>query len=393
MVRVVCRAPLYLVGVVTAPLLDGVRVLDLSRVLAGPFCGQILAEMGADVIKVEPPEGDPARGIGPHRGGRSLYFASLNTGKRSVVLDLAAREGRDRFQALLGTADVVVENLRPRAAAKLGLDPQAALERHPTLVWVTVSSYARHTGRRHEASFDLIAQAESGIMAVTGEPGGPPLRAGIAVADLVAGLWAALAAVSGYAARLRHGRGRHLEVPLLDAAMSLLTYWATGAMATGESPGPVGSGHHTIVPYRAYATADGQLVVAVLGDRFWPPLCRALGLEELASRGDLARNIDRVAARTEVDAAVAEAMADLTTTEATERLAAAGVPHARIASVLEAVTSPYAAASGLVAEIPADGGPYHLVQGPLRSGRALRPAPGLGEHTAEVMAEVDRPRE
>jgi formyl-CoA transferase/CoA:oxalate CoA-transferase len=170
--------------------------------------------------------------------------------------------------------------------------------------------------------------------------------------------------------------------------MSLLTYWATGAMATGESPGPVGSGHHTIVPYRAYATADGQLVVAVLGDRFWLPLCEALGLDDMAARDDLARNVDRVAARAEVDAAVAEAMADLTNDRAIERLAAAGVPHAPIASVLEAVTSPYAAASGLVTEIPYDGGSYHVVQGPLRSERPLRPAPRLGEHTTEVLGEM-----
>jgi formyl-CoA transferase/CoA:oxalate CoA-transferase len=371
-----------------SPLLDEVRVLDLSRVLAGPFCGQILAEMGADVIKVEPPDGDPARGIGPHRHGRSLYFASLNTGKRSVVLDLTTQEDRERFEALLGTADIVVENLRPRAAAKLGLDPEAAVARHPELVWVTISSYARHTSRRDEGSFDLIAQAESGIMAVTGEPGGPPVRAGIAVTDLVAGLWAALAAAAGYAARLREGRGRHLEVPLLDSALSLLVYWATGAMATGESPGPVGSGHHTIVPYRAYATADGQLVVAVLGDRFWVPLCEALGLDALAAREDLTRNVARVAARDEIDAGISEAMADLTTDQAIERLAAAGVPHARIASVLEAVTSPYAADSGLVAEIPYGDGSYAVVQGPLRSQRALRPAPRLGEHTDEVLGEV-----
>ncbi len=381
-------APIYLDAVQKTPLLDGVRVLDLSRVLAGPFCGQILAEMGADVIKIEPPDGDPARGIGPHRDGRSLYFASLNTGKRSVVLDLTAEQDRARFEVLLATADIVVENLRPRAAAKLGLDPEAVLPRHPHLVWVTISSYARHTDRRDEGSFDLIAQAESGIMAVTGEPGGSPVRAGIAVTDLVAGLWAALAAAAGYAARLREGRGRRLEVPLLDSAMSLLTYWATGAMATGESPGPVGSGHHTIVPYRAYATADGQLVVAVLGDRFWLPLCEALGLDDMAARDDLAHNVDRVAARAEVDAAVAEAMADLTNDRAIERLAAAGVPHAPIASVLEAVTSPYAAASGLVTAIPYDGGSYHVVQGPLRSERPLRPAPRLGEHTTEVLGEM-----
>ncbi|MDH5616057.1 MAG: CoA transferase, partial [Acidimicrobiia bacterium] len=300
-------------------LLDGVRVVDLSRVLAGPFAGQVLAEMGADVIKVEPPEGDMARGIGPHINGRSMYFSSLNTNKRGVVLDLTTGPGRRGLEALLDTADIVVENYRPGAIEKLGLAPEALLERHPRLVVVTISSYARGSELENEGSFDLIAQAESGIMSLTGEEGGAPVRAGVAISDLAAGLWGALGAVAAYAVALREGRGRHVEVPLLDSAMSLLTYLATSAMETGVDPGPVGSGHHNIVPYRAFATTDGWVVVAVIGDKFWPLLCEALELDDLAARADLRTNPQRTAARHEIDATVAAALGRLSTEEALRR--------------------------------------------------------------------------
>ncbi len=369
-------------------LLDGVRVIDLSRVLAGPFAAQILAEMGADVIKVEPPEGDSARGIGPFIGGRSTYFSSLNTDKRGVVLDLTTAAGRRGLDALLGSADIVVENYRPDAAAKLAVTPDALLARHPRLVVVTISSFARGTEREREASYDLVAQAESGIMSVTGEPDGAPVRAGVAISDLAAGLWGALGAVAAYSRRLRDGHGGHVEVPLLDAALSLLTYVATGAMATGVGPDPVGSGHQNIVPYRAFATADGWVVIAVLGDKFWPMLCRVLDLDELAARDDLRTNHQRTISRAEVNAAVEEAIGRLTTTEALRRLTAAGIPNAPINSMIEALATPYVKERGLVTEVASPEGTYQVVQGPLRDGRRPRPAPALGEHTAEVMRAV-----
>jgi formyl-CoA transferase/CoA:oxalate CoA-transferase len=369
-------------------LLDGVRVVDLSRVLAGPFATQVLAEMGADVIKVEPPIGDMARGIGPHIDGRSLYFSSLNTNKRGIVLDLTTAVGRRGLHALLDTADIVVENYRPAAIEKLGLDPAALIERHPRLVVATVSSFARGSDREADGSFDLTAQAESGIMSLTGEQGGAPVRAGVAIADLAAGLWCALGAVAAYSAAIRDGQGRHVEVPLLDAAMSLLTYAATSAMGTGLDPGRVGSGHHNIVPYRAFATVDGWIVVAVIGDKFWPLLCEALDLNDLSGRSDLVTNPQRTAARREIDDAIAAALGCLTTAEAVRRLTAAGVPHARINRLLEAVALPYVVSTGIVAEVNSPEGPYRIVQGPFRSGEPLLPAPGLGEHTREVMTEV-----
>jgi crotonobetainyl-CoA:carnitine CoA-transferase CaiB-like acyl-CoA transferase len=367
-------------------LLDGIRVIDLSRVLAGPFAAQILAEMGADVIKVEPPAGDMARGIGPFVGGRSLYYSALNTGKRGVVLDLATAPGRRSLDALLTGADIVIENYRPEAVRKLGLTPGELLAAHPHLVVVTISGYARSSSRAADGAYDLVAQAESGIMAITGEPGGRPVRAGVAISDLAAGLWGALGAVAAYAARIRDGAGRHVEVPLLDSALSLLTYVATAAMGTGVDPEPVGSGHHNIVPYRAFATSDGWVVIAVIGDKFWNRLCTAFDIP--GDRVDLRQNRQRVAARDEVDRLVEEAIGRVDTKEALRRLAEAGVPHGPLPSVLDALRSPYVRASGNVASVDAPEGRYHVVQGPLRTGEPLRPAPALGEHTREVMTEV-----
>jgi crotonobetainyl-CoA:carnitine CoA-transferase CaiB-like acyl-CoA transferase len=369
-------------------LLDGVRVVDLSRVLAGPFAAQILAEMGADVIKVEPPEGDSARGIGPFINGRSMYFSSLNTNKRGVVLDLRTAAGRRSLDALLATADIVVENYRPAAAAKLELTPEVLLESHPQLVVATISGFGRGSQRESEAAYDLVAQAEAGIMSVTGEPGGAPVRAGVAISDLAAGLWGALGALAGYTRRLRDGHGSHVEVPLLDAALSLLTYVATDAMATGRGPDPVGSGHQNIVPYRAFATSDGWVVIAALGDKFWPMLCDVLGLGDMAEREDLRTNDQRTTSRAVVDAAIEEAIARLSTAEALRRLTEGGIPNAPINSMIDALGTPYVKEQGLVREVASPEGPYHVVQGPLRDGRQPHPAPALGEHTAEILREV-----
>ena len=223
-------------------------------------------------------------------------------------------------------------------------------------------------------------------MSVTGEPGGAPVRAGVAISDLAAGLWGALGALAGYTRRLRDGHGSHVEVPLLDAALSLLTYVATDAMATGVGPEPVGSGHQNIVPYRAFATSDGWVVIAGLGDKFWPMLCEVLELDEMAAREDLRSNDQRTTSRAEVDAAVEEAVARLSTAEALRRLTEGGIPNAPINSMIDALTTPYVKQRGLVTEVTSPEGPYHVVQGPLRDGRMPRPAPALGEHTAEVMS-------
>ncbi|HLF41454.1 MAG TPA: CoA transferase, partial [Acidimicrobiia bacterium] len=366
-------------------LLDGVRVLDLSRVLAGPFGAQVMAEMGADVVKVEFGAGDWSRGTSPIVGGRSLYFSSVNTDKRGVALDPSTEEGRAQLERLLARADVVVENFRPSAARDLGLLPDQLLGRHPQVVLVTVSGFARGSSRSGEPAYDVSIQAEAGLMSVTGELGGGPVRAGVPISDLVAGMWVALGAVSGLVRRATTGRGTHIEVPLLDATLPLLSYMAPAALHHGVDPPKVGSGHHVITPYGAFEAKDGWVVIAVLADKFWPKLCDALGLDALAGRPELTRNENRLEVRAEVESAVAEAVSRCTTAEALAKLNAAEVPCAPVLGLLDALASPYVRERGIVCTVDAPEGPYGIVQGPLHDGRPRRPAPRLGEHTDEVL--------
>lgn len=369
------------------PLLDGVRVVDASRVLAGPFAGQILAEMGADVVKVELPGGDPSRSVGPFLDEQSLYFASVNSGKRGVLVDPDTPQGRELLEGLLATADIVVTNFRPAAARALGLDYASVAVANPRAVMVSVVGYAQGSSRSGEPAYDLSIQAEAGILAVTGTPGGEPARAGVPITDLVAGMSAALGAVGGLVYRWKHGTGRLLEVPLLDATLPLLSYMATAARFTGVEPPRVGSGHHSIVPYGAYAAADGWLVIAVLADKFWAPLVAALELP-FAQRRELAANPGRVAARAEIDAAVAAALADVPLAQALQRLAAAEVPHAPVHRLLDALDTPYVRERSLVEQLGDPAAAYARVRGPLQASVPLRPAPRLGEHTDEIVAEL-----
>lgn len=368
--------------------LDGVRVVDLSRVLAGPYTASILAELGADVIKVEAPAGDPARSIGPFVGERSLYFSAVNTGKRGMVLDLQQPKQREHLGALLDTADIVIENYLPAVGSRLHVSPEQLLGRHPQLIVVSVSGYARGSQAEGRPVLDLVVQAEAGIMSVTGEPDRPPVRAGVPIGDLAAGLWGAIAALAGYTARLRDGRGRHVEVPLFDATLSMLSYMATAALHDGADPSRVGAGHHAAVPYGAYPTNDGWVVIAVIGDRFFRRLIEALHLSELDDPL-LVTNASRSAQRARIDEAIAVATAMTSTDELAARLDAAGIPNAPIRGLLAALTGPYVQARGLVQTVAAEP-PYEVVRGPLAGHVGpLRPAPDLGEHTHEILIELN----
>ena len=358
-------------------LLEGVKVLDLSRILAGPFATQSLAQMGADVIKVESPEGDPSRRIGPFAGERSLYFSSLNTGKRSVVIDL--RADRPSLDPLLDWADIVVDNFRPGSLEQLGLNIDSIRETRPELVWISVTGYRSDSARAQEPAYDLSAQAEGGIMAVTGDADGPPVRAGVAISDLATGLWAATAALGAYPRRLLSGEGAHLEIPLVDSTMTLLSYVATSAAFTGKEPGRVGSGHHTLVPYGAYPTRDGWIALAIIGDKFWHRLVATFNLEV----GDWGTNEQRRGERGRVDEVVAEAFAAYTTNELSEILAGADIPHSPIRGVLELMADEYGA--GATQDFQTESAPYRLVNAPTGPVPGLRPAPRLGEHTKEVL--------
>ena len=352
------------------PPLDGIRVLDLSRVLAGPYCTMLLADLGADVIKVERPgEGDETRSWGPpFAGEESAYFLAVNRGKRSVALDLARPETQEALRRLARKADVVVENFRPGTAERLGAAYEQLARENPKLVYCSITGFGDA-----RPGYDFVVQAESGLMAVTGEAGGEPMKVGVAVVDVLAGYAAATAIL----ASLLEGGGGRIEISLADVARSALVNLAQNALLTGEEPQRHGNAHASIVPYQTFAASDATIAVGGANDGLFRRLCTALERPDLLR---FATNPERVERRDELVAELSQTFAEATADEWVERLEAAGVPVAKVSGVLEALDG-----HTFSVDHPALG-PLPLVPSPL--GAATRPPPLLGEHTREVLAEA-----
>jgi crotonobetainyl-CoA:carnitine CoA-transferase CaiB-like acyl-CoA transferase len=375
---------------VTDPLpLDGIRVADLSRVLAGPFATMLLADLGADVVKAEPPAGDETRGWGPPWWGdpadrRSAYFASVNRNKRSIVLDLRANAGRADLRRLLDTSDMLVHNYRPSTAARLGLATDALRARHPDLVVACVGGFPGADAER--PAYDLLAQAVSGLMAVTGEPDGPPTKVGVALLDLLAGLECAVGALAALVGR---GRAGSVSVSLVESGVTSLINVLGNHLATGEEATRHGNAHPNIVPYQPFDAADGQVVIAVGNDAQFRRLCSVLGLRD---DGRFATNAERLARRSEVAAWLGAAVAGWPRDDLVEALGAADVPAGPVNGVGEAVAMlERAHGGGWVGQI--DG--IRLAPSPITVDGARaplrRPPPLLGEHTREVLDALPRP--
>ncbi len=364
--------------------LEGVRVVDLTRMLAGPYATMLLADMGAEVIKVEDPAGDPIRGMGPpfEADGGSAYFSAINRNKKSVVLDLRDEADRRRFFDLVRTADVVIDNFRAGVMARLGLTPQALREVRPDLVTCSMTAFGGDGPYRDLPAFDLILQAMGGGMSITGEPGGSPVRAGIPIGDLGGGVFAALAVCGALLRRARTGQGEHIDLSLLDVQVSLLTYVAQYFLTDGRIPVPIGSAHQSVVPYQAFATADGHLVVAVFVEGFWAPFCEVLGMPDLVAR--YPGNVERVRARAELVPLLAERFRTRTTDEWVRVLWAAGVPSGPVNTVDRVLADAQVRHRQMVVS----DGERTLVGNPIKNGDpdVFRPAPALGQHNAEVLA-------
>ena len=324
--------------------LTGVSVIDCSRVLAGPFATMLLADLGADVVKVEPPDGDESRGWGPPWWGdpserRSAYFAAVNRNKRSVVIDLRTDAGRDLLDRLATRSDLLVHNYRPSTAVRLGLELSRLAARHPRLVIVAVGGFPGDARQRERPAYDLLAQASSGLMAITGEPDGPPVRSGVALLDLIAGLEAAVGALAALVGR---GRVRSVKVSLVEAGVTSLINVLGSLLAGGSEPGRHGSAHPNIVPYQSFAARDGDLVVAVGNDEQFRALLGVLGLRD--DRARYATNAERVAHRAELIAWLSDAMSGRGRDELVADLEAADVPAGPVHGVgdaLEAMDAAY----------------------------------------------------
>lgn len=372
-------------------LLSGVRVLDLTWVLAGPYASLVLADLGAEVIKVESPEsGDKTRELGPSLGPLSAHFAALNRNKRSVALNLRSEAGRRVFYDLARRSDALFTNFRPSVLERLEVDYGHVRAHAPGIVYCALSGYGATGPYRDKPAYDLVIQALSGGMSLTGEPGGLPVRSGIPFGDLAGGIFAALGLVAALLRRATTGVGAYLDVSLLDVQISLLSYVAAYYWASGAVPGAVGSGHPTIAPYGAYRTSDGYLVLAVFGEKFWGGLCEALDLRDLAADPRFATNEDRVAHRDALEPVLRRRLGERTTAEWTARLEAYGIPAAPVNTVDRALADPQVLFRGMVREeehpllgrLRYLGNPLKTGEGDAGSGH---PAPLLGQDTARVL--------
>ena len=384
-------------GGAAGPPLTGLRVLDLSRVLAGPYCTMLLADLGADVVKVEQPRsGDETRGWGPpFAGGEATYFLAVNRGKRSVALDLKDPGDQAAARALAARSDVVIHNFRAGVSQRLGLGYAELAELRPGIVHCTISGFGPGRSPHGRAGYDFVVQAESGLMSITGPRPGPPSKVGVAVVDVLSGLHAAVGILAALRRRDATGAGADLEVTLLDSALAGLINVAQAALVTGEEAGRFGNAHPSIVPYEPFEAADGWIAVAAANDALWRRLCEVLERPELAADERFAANDSRVRHRDELVAVLAPAFRARPAREWLDRLDAAGVPAGKVRGVREAFQAAARAGEPATVEVAhPTAGRIPLVRSPIRgAGVAPSPAPPplLGQHTAEVLAELDLP--
>jgi crotonobetainyl-CoA:carnitine CoA-transferase CaiB-like acyl-CoA transferase len=377
----------------TAPL-AGIRVCDVTQNLAGPFCAQILADLGADVIKVEPPGGDLGRAWGPpFWGGDSTLFLSANRGKRSIVLDLKQEEGMDILRRLVGSCDVFLHATRPEAARRLGIDYASVKAWREDVIHMSISAYGQDGPMADQPGYDPLMQAYAGIISVTGQPDGPPTRVGGSVVDFGTGMWAAIAILAALRQRDLTGEGVAVEASLMDTSLAWVSYHMMGYLATGKVPGPMGSSLGSIAPYRAFRTKDGHVMIAAGNDAIFARLCAALGMEDAASDARFATNPLRVENRGALDPIVEARTAELTTDELLRRLRAASVPASAIRSISEVVEDEQVLHADMLRAVPhpeIEG--YRDVSLPLRIDgdrpRSDGAPPASGADTVEVLEEL-----
>lgn len=370
--------------------LDGIRVLDLSRVLAGPYCAQLLGDYGADVIKVEQPGiGDPTRQWGPPWvGEQSAYFLSANRNKRSLTLNLKSEPGLAILRQLIATADVLIENFLPGVMDGLGVGYAAARRINPRLIYCSITGYGQTGPARDEPGYDFIIQAQGGLMAITGPEHGEPYKVGVAITDVLCGLFAAQAILAALHHRERSGEGQHIDVALLDAQVAALVNVAHNYFATGAPPRRYGNAHANIVPYQTFATRDGHLALAVGTDAQFRRLCEAMGREDLRDDPRFATNPQRIAHRDALIPLLAETLAQRTTGEWLDILKPSGVPVSPINDVPTILNDPHVLARGMVQTIAGVTllGPVAKLGATPATIRAAPPA--LGEHTDEILRDL-----
>jgi formyl-CoA transferase len=374
--------------------LYGIRVLDLSRVLAGPYCTMVLGDLGADVIKVESPEGDETRGWGPpFTKGESAYYLCVNRNKRSIVVDFKTEQGCGTIHELIKRSDVLVENFRPGTLARFALDYDAASAINPNLIYCSITGFG-HTGPlRDKPGYDFMIQAMGGLMSITGEPDGEPMKVGVAVADLFAGQNAVIAILAALQARTQTGKGQHLDISLFDSQVAMLANVASNYLISGSLPKRYGNAHANIVPYQSFEASDTWFVVALGNDRQFETLCEILGHRELINNSRFHLNAERVKYRDELTSILKPIFLTKTSNEWISMLEAAGIPCGPIHKLDKVFSMPQVEARGMsiqmehpeIEDLRLVGSPLKFSETPVEY---RRPPPRLGEHTEEILHEL-----
>jgi crotonobetainyl-CoA:carnitine CoA-transferase CaiB-like acyl-CoA transferase len=369
--------------------LAGLRVVDLSRVLAGPFCTMLLGDMGAEVIKVEDPaHGDDTRAWAPFVDGWSTYFLGVNRNKKSVTIDLKSADGARFFEALVRSADVLVENFRPGTLERLGFDAARLRAMNPRLVYCTISGYGNSGPRKDLPGYDMVIQGESGLMDVTGFPSTGPTKVGVAITDCLSALYAVQGILLALMTRAKTGVGQVVDIALLDSAVSVLGLPAGIAAATGSGPGRLGNEHPSLAPYEPYPAADGQVIVAVANPRLWSRFCAAIGAEHLEHDPRFATNTDRLAHRDALTEQIVALFRESSVDTLVSKLVAAGVPCGRVRSIEDVLADAQLAARGMLVGVPAGDATVNVPGNPVKlssvAGRPALPPPALGQHTEEI---------
>ena len=370
--------------------LDGMRVLEITQVMSGPFCGLLLGDLGADVIKVEKPEGDDSRRMAPPSiNGESVAFMAINRNKRGLGLNLKSAEAREIFRTLAAKSDVVIENFRPKAMQDFGLGYDDLVALNPALIYCSISGFGQTGPYRERRGFDLVAQAMSGLMSITGEADQPPVKVGVPIADLNAGIYACYAILAAYIHRLKTGQGQRIDTSLLEAGLAY-TFWESSIyFATGVSPPPMGSAHRLSAPYQALRAADGYLALGAANQRTWEQLCTAIGRQDLLADPRFATNADRTKHQRDLAAILETVFSSKSVAEWLTLLEQAGVPAGPVYNMEQVYSDPQVQAREMVIDVDhpiagltkSIGLPVKLSETP---GQIRRPAPALGQHTDEI---------
>ena len=374
--------------------LDGIKVLDLTRVLAGPYATMLLGDLGAEVIKIEQPgTGDESRNFGPFKNGFSLYFMSVNRGKRSITLNLKTERGQAIFKQLLAHTDIVVENFRPGTMKKLGLDYDTLKTERPSLIYAACSGFGQTGPYAQQGAYDMIIQGMGGIISITGEPEGPPVRVGTSISDITAALFTTIGVLSALHHRNQTGKGQLVDVAMLDSLVAVLENAVVRYFATGEAPKPLGARHPAITPFEAFASADGHVIIALGNDTLWEKFCVHVNRQDLISDERFRTNADRTENHAELFPILSDIMSQRATDAWIDALGKIGVPCGPINAMDKVVSHPQVQAREMITrvvhqvtgEVEVPGVPIKLSETP---GNIDAPAPSLGEHTTEILTGI-----